>query len=379
MNNFKVIQTPVRFYPYIGGVENHTYYLSKELVKQGNKIKVLCANEPNSHQNVVDGIQVERLSYIGKITNTNIAFALPFKLLRADYDLVHTHMPTPWTSDWSILIAKILGKKSIISIHNDMDKPGFLNKLITKIYLNTFFRFSLALVDKIILVNPDWKQSFIATKHLLLPYQNKISVIPNGIDLSLFDKTIKTKRDPNQILFVSILDKHHGFKGLDYLLQALAIIKKSIPNINLIIVGEGELKSYYQKKAKQLGIEKNVTFVGEIKQQNLYNYYKKASVFVLPSIEIEGFGIVLLEAMASKLPVVTTNIAGVWKDIKKFNTGVIVKSRDVNALVKSITTLLSNKKLLAQMGKNGNILIKEKYNWKLIAKQVENIYKEVLQ
>jgi glycosyltransferase involved in cell wall biosynthesis len=379
MSKLRIIQTPVRFYPYIGGVENHAYYLSKELVKRGNNIKVLCANEPNSNQKEVNGIHVERLSYKFKITNTNIALALPFKLLTAKYDIIHTHMPTPWTSDWSVLIAKLMRRKSIITIHNDMDKPGFLSKLITKIYINTFYRITLSFVDKIIIVNPDWMQSFIATKHLLKKHSNKIVVIPNGIDLALFDKSITEKRDQNMILFVSILDKYHEFKGLDYLLEAIVSIKKVNPKIKLLIVGEGELKKDYKTKTKQLGIETNVTFIGEVKQKDLYKYYKQAGLFVLPSIEIEGFGIVLLEAMAGKLPVVTTNIAGVWKDIQKFNTGLVVKPRDAQALANAIIKLLTNKNLSAQMGNNGNKLIKEKYDWKLIASQVENIYKEVLQ
>ena len=74
----KIVQTPVRFYPFIGGVENYVYYLSKELVKLGHDITVICANEPVSKkQEAVDGIEIKRLSYFGKIANTNITPQLP--------------------------------------------------------------------------------------------------------------------------------------------------------------------------------------------------------------------------------------------------------------------------------------------------------------
>jgi len=69
----KILQTPTRFYPYVGGVENYVYYLSKELIKLGNEVRVICANEPKSKQEeIIDGIKVKRLEYIGKIAAANI-------------------------------------------------------------------------------------------------------------------------------------------------------------------------------------------------------------------------------------------------------------------------------------------------------------------
>lgn len=378
MKKLKVLQTPIRFFPYIGGVENHVYYLAKELVKRGHTIKVLCANEPKSQNKKIDGITVKRLPYSFKITNTNISLSLPKEISTSSFDIVHTHMPTPWTSDWSILLAKLMKKKSIITIHNDMDKSSFVSKLITKIYLYSVFQISLALVDKIIIVNPDWQNSFTATKQLLSKHKAKITVLPNGIDLTLFESNATMRRSENMILFVSILDKHHKFKGLEYLLQAVVELKKTSPKIVLTVIGEGELKETYKAMAEKLGIGKNVSFIGGLSQKELAAYYRKASVFVLPSIEIEGFGIVLLEAMACKAPIVATDIVGVATDIKKYKTGIIVKPRDAQALARSITKILTDKKLARIMGINGRKLIEQKYDWKLIAQNVEKVYKEVL-
>ena len=318
-NKTTILQTPIRFYPSIGGVENHVYYLSKELVNNGNFVKVICANEPQSNNRNIHAIAVERLAYLFKITNTNITFSLPLRILRSHFDVIHTHMPTPWSADWSVLIAKIMKKRSIITIHNDMDKTDFLGKIVTKVYLFTLFKLTLTFVNKIIIVNPDWENSFNSTKKLLTPYKKKISVIPNGIDLSLFKKNDRSSAKKNNLLFISILDKHHKFKGLDYLLQSLKIVKNDFPDIELIVIGEGELKKYYQQKTKLLGLNDNVRFIGEMKQEDLVSYYNTASLFILPSTEIEGFGIVLLEAMACNVPVIATNIVGTSSDINKYN------------------------------------------------------------
>lgn len=374
MKKISILQTPPRFYPYIGGTENHVYHLSRELIKDGFKVKVICANDPKTTNKKINNISVERLWYPFKITNTTITPTLPLKILWSKFDILHTHMPTPWSSDVSILIAKIMNKKSIITIHNDMDKSSFISKLVTKIYLYTFYKLSLALVDKIIIINPNWEISFNATKNILKKHKQKITVIPNGIDLQLFKKTLNDSNPKNKLLFVSVLDKYHSFKGIDYLLEAVKIAKKSISDIELDIIGEGELKQFYQKKSQKLQIQNNVNFIGEVSHTDLVNHYNNASVFILPSTEIEGFGIVLLEAMACALPVIATDIVGTKNDIQKYNSGIIVKPKDSQLLAKAIVELLNNKQKAKQMGDNGRKLVEENYDWDKIAKQIKQLY-----
>ena len=104
----KILQTPVRFYPFVGGVENYVHSLNKELVKLGHEVTVVCANEPKvKPEEMMEGIKVKRLNYIGKIANTNITLKLPLELFREDFDLVHTHIPTPRSADWSAIVARI--------------------------------------------------------------------------------------------------------------------------------------------------------------------------------------------------------------------------------------------------------------------------------
>lgn len=377
MKGLRIIQTPARFYPSVGGVEYAVYYLSRELVKLGYKVKLICANEPKSSLKDIEGIQIERLNYMGKITNTNITLNLPYRLLKEDYNIIHTHMPTPWSSDISIFISKLKNKKTIITIHNDMDKHGFLPKLLSDIYLNTFFKISLYLVDKIIIVNPEWEKTFVNTGNILKRYKNKITVIPNGIDLELFNSNGNKKLE-DILLFVSILDKHHKFKGFDYLLDALKIVVKKYPKIKLLVIGEGELKNYYSKKASYMDLGGNVIFLGQKNQDEVAKYCNKASIFILPSIDIEGFGIVLLEAMACKIPVIATDIVGVAREVRQNNCGIIVKPKDSQALAEAIIKLLKNPKLAKKMGENGRILVEEKYGWEKIAKKVEKIYEKVI-
>ena len=133
----KIIQTPPRFHPYIGGVEEVIYRLSKELVELGHRVKVICADEPSVASTLIDGIEVERLRFIGKISNTNIPLGLPKALLKEDFDIIHTHIPTPWSADWSWIIALLKKKPLILTYYNDIAGTG-LNAYAAKFY-NIFF------------------------------------------------------------------------------------------------------------------------------------------------------------------------------------------------------------------------------------------------
>jgi glycosyltransferase involved in cell wall biosynthesis len=285
-------------------------------------------------------------------------------------------MPTPWTSDWSVLIAKIKNKKSVISIKNDLKKYGFIDNIISTVYINTLFRLTLALVDKILVVNTDWKNVFLNTRHVLMKYQNKIEIIPNGIDLELFNS--EEKNIGNYVLFVSILSSTHRFKGLDYLLRSISEVKTVIKDIKLIVVGEGELKHEYMELAKKLKIDSCVEFVGEKRHKELVSYYANANMLVLPSIDTEGFGNVLVEALSCKTPVITTNIVGFAEDIKLSNCGLIVKVKDTHALSKAIIKLMSDNELSKKMGENGRKLVENKYSWKKVSEDVKNIYLKIV-
>lgn len=386
----KILQTPVRFYPFTGGVENYVYYLSKELVKSGNQVEVICANQPTSKVNdMVEGIKIKRLSYLGRIANTNITPGLFRALSQADYDIIHTHIPTPWSADWSAFSSKTKNKPLVVTYHNDIIGQGFAG-YIAGAYNSTGLKLVLQRADKIIITQPGYLQS---SSHLL-KYQNKIEVIPNGVDLDKFypkenaaveddfnhnDKDGFSQNE-NIIFFLSVLDEFHKYKGLEYLLKAIKIVKNEISNLKLIVGGKGVLSDYYQKMSFSLGLEDNVDFAGFIPDEHIAEYYGRSNVFVLPSISSlqEGFGIVALEALACKTPVITTEIVGVADDLEKVNGGIVVPPKNPEMLADALIRILDDKKLQMKMGEQGRELVEEKYTWKGIAERMEKLYLNVL-
>ena len=373
----KILQTPVRFYPFTGGVENYVYYLSRELVKSGNQVKVVCANEPDiESKQRVEGIEVERLPYMGKIANTNITTGLPGALSDGDYDIIHTHIPTPWSADWSAFYSNSKKKPLVVTYHNDIVGQG-LASLVARIYNSVGLNYVLKTAAKIIITQPGYLQS----SSYLAKYRDKIEVIPNGVDVEKFQpKQASGNEDKSTIFFLSVLDEFHKYKGLEYLLKALKIVKNKIPDVKLIVGGKGVLLDHYQEMAASLGLKDNVEFAGFIPDEEIADYYSQASVFVLPSISSlqEGFGIVALEALACQTPVVTTDIVGVAHDLKQIKGGIVIPPRDTHKLADAITQILSDAQMQKEMGQRGRKLVQEKYTWKVVASSMEKVYKEIL-
>lgn len=373
----KILQTPVRFYPFTGGVENYVYYLSRELVKSGNQVKVVCAKEPDiESKQRVEGIEVERLPYMGKIANTNITTGLPGALSDGDYDIIHTHIPTPWSADWSAFYSNSKKKPLVVTYHNDIIGQG-LASLVARIYNSVGLNYVLKTAAKIIITQPGYLQS---SSHLA-KYQDKIEVIPNGVDVEKFQPIqASDNEDKSTIFFLSVLDEFHKYKGLDYLLEALKIVKNNVPDVKLIVGGKGVLLDHHQEMAASLGLKDNVEFAGFIPDEEIADYYSQASVFVLPSISSlqEGFGIVALEALACQTPVVTTDIVGVAHDLKQIKGGIVIPPRDTHKLADAITQILSDAQMQKEMGQRGRKLVQEKYTWKVVASSMEKVYKEIL-
>lgn len=373
----KILQTPVRFYPFTGGVENYVYYLSRELVNSGNQVKVVCANEPDiESKQRVEGIEVERLPYMGKIANTNITTGLPGALSDGDYDIIHTHIPTPWSADWSAFYSNSKKKPLVVTYHNDIIGQG-LASLVARIYNSVGLNYVLKTAAKIIITQPGYLQS---SSHLA-KYRDKIEVIPNGVDVEKFQpKQASGNEDKSTIFFLSVLDEFHKYKGLEYLLEALKIVKNNVPDVKLIVGGKGVLLDHYQEMAASLGLKDNVEFAGFIPDEEIADYYSQASVFVLPSISSlqEGFGIVALEALACQTPVVTTDIVGVAHDLKQIKGGIVIPPRDTHKLADAITQILSDAQMQKEMGQRGRKLVQEKYTWKVVASSMEKVYKEIL-
>ncbi len=195
--------------------------------------------------------------------------------------------------------------------------------------------------------------------------------LPHFLDLN-FWKTTKQDREEGLILYVGAITPN---KGIDYLIEAMPNIQREVEKARLRIVGIGSEREKLEKRAKELNI--TIEFTGKLKPEQVLEEYNKAKVFVMPSVWLEQFGMVGIEAMASGLPVVGSNIGGIPDWLVDGKTGYLVTPKDSNGIAEKTIKLLKDKELWSELSKNA-IKRAGRYNDQDFKADLENIYKEAM-
>ena len=207
----------------------------------------------------------------------------------------------------------------------------------------------------------------------------------------------KVKRD----LDVSSIEKSYGltgkkillsvsrleelYKGHDYVIKSLPLIKSKIPKAHYVIVGEGWLKSYYQKLAENLGVIDDISFVGRIPDKELRKWYQICDVFVMVSRDsttdggAEGFGIVYLEANAYGKPVVGGRAGGIPDAIIDNVTGLLVNPENEIEIAEAIVRLLTSPELAKKLGEQGRKRVLQELSWDKVGEKVEKVLLSVIE
>jgi len=380
-----MIVTPY-FYPKIGGMENYAYNISKGLKeKYGWEVVVVTSNhEANKYKEErIDGMKIYRLPSWFKISNTPFNpfwyFQIKNIIQREKPNIVNGHTPVPYIADMAAIVCMFENIPYILTYQNDLVKNSFLLNSFFKIYYKTLGNLVFRISGKIIVSSAYYAE----VSPNLRPYINKIYVISPGVEISRFYSTnnnSNSKLDSSKsILFVGQLDKTHSHKGLNYLIDAMRLVIKRLPDIRLVVVGKGNLLKNYINYAKKAGISKSVEFSGFVPEDKLSQYYLNSDVVVLPSSNnSEGFGMVLLEAGASKKPVIGTRVGGIPYVIKDCVTGFLVLPKDVVSLSEHIIKILGDKKLAKRLGENGYLNVVSNFTWNKQIKISNNLFASLI-
>jgi len=199
-----------------------------------------------------------------------------------------------------------------------------------------------------------------------------ISIIPNGVDTSLYSPPARREWDPTRMLFVGRLVYQ---KGLDVLFKALGELK-SLP-WKLTLVGDGPLQPMLESLASEMGISDRIAFKGWLSGEDLVEEYRDANTFVFPSRH-EGMPNAVLEAMACGLPVIATEIAGNHELVIPEKTGLLVQPENVPALKAALDSLLPDPPTREMMGAAGRGIVVEGYSWENATAQYLKIMQDIL-
>jgi len=202
--------------------------------------------------------------------------------------------------------------------------------------------------------------------------QEKLQTLSMGVETSaLFTPGAVSGRVENQVLFVGRLVEK---KGCTYLLGAMPEILRRHPDTRLEIVGGGPEKEALQQQADRLGVAHAVTFHGTVINTELPELYRRATVFVAPSIvtaqgDQEGLGLVLVEALGCECPVVASDLPAIRDVVSDGVTGLVCKQRDSVDLATKVCLLLEHPELRLSLGRAGRQHVQERFDWSAISRR----------
>jgi len=368
----RVLMVTPCYYPTKGGTETVVHNFTTELHKIGIQADVMAFNmfrkwSPlwRGETVLIDGARVFRIPGLNWLPiahsplitmNVNL---IPgrFRQLLKDYDIIHFHEELSFP-----LFSFLANKPRLFQFHGWV--PECPETTLEVIILRNIADRYLCLTDKM--------AENVA--RMGVP-REKLRILPNGVDVEFFTPPVKEKE--NIILYVGRINPE---KGVHVLLKSLSYLRKAT---KLVIVGPpGWDKQFFLRMLSlfnaenQKGLHK-VTYLGEQDQTSLVEYYRKASLFVLPSF-MEGFPVVNLEALACGTPVIASNVGGIPATIHDGENGLLVPPNDASELARAIEYMLENDDVRKRFGRAGRELVTAHFSLQVVTGKLCRIYKELI-
>jgi rhamnosyl/mannosyltransferase len=365
----RIVHVYKDYFPVLGGIENHIRMLAEAQAAAGHDVTVLVTNPGGEPKySVVNDVKLIRAHRMATMASTPLSVDLPRLLARLRPDITHLQFPYPVGEVSQLLLGKLLmpQRPFVISYQSDVVKQQGILK-----FYKPVLRRVLANVNHLIVSNGN----YIESSQWLRPYADKCTIIPFAVDSQRFSPASQVKRAGAEpvILFVG---RHRYYKGVDDLIRAMVKV-----DARLLIGGDGPETATWQNLVNQLGLRKKITFVGNVPESELPQFYAKGDIFVLPSnSRAESFGLVLQEAMASGLPCVTTELGtGTSWVVRDGESGFVVPPRNSEALAEALQKLVANPELRGKMGQAGRDRAVQEFSLEQMLAKTEAVYEKVRQ
>jgi len=364
-----------------GGLEEVILNQSKYLKKRGHNVSIVTSNyHKNEPDTTKDGVEIHRfpsLNFTYKLFG--IPYAIPLvsltqykkmsKLFK-DADVINIHGHPYYASFIYSLFSKRHKKPIILTQHNTNIQSK--SKVINSFYFvidRTLGKFNLATAKKVIAVSNETKK-YINT---IYNDKQKTEVVYNGVDSKRFNaekskSSLREKLGLPQNKFICLTIRRLTFKnGIETFLNTAKLCD---PNKTLFLVGgTGPDKKSIEEYIKINNIT-NVKMLGFVEDNDLPLYYRLSDVFILPSIQGEGFPMVVLEAFACGIPVIATRSGGQIEIIKDGKTGYLVDIDNPEQISTLVNSLISKRKQLETMANNCRALASSTFDW---SKNIDNL------
>jgi glycogen(starch) synthase len=377
----------------VGGLGNHVAALVPTLARQGVEVHLITprsdggpseerANGAVIHR--VDPPVIQRGDFFADVHGTNLDLAEAAGELFTSlggFDLIHAH---DWLVAFAVSALKRIRKVPLVSTFHATERGrgrGHLNSSLSQAIDSTEWR----------LAYESWRvicaSRFMAREvvnYFDVP-PDRIDVIPNGVSTERFDRWEKVDLDDFRARFAATQEQIVLYvgrivqeKGLHLLVEAGPRVLARFPQAKFVVAGKGGMLESLRNRAEELGVGVKFQFTGFIPDEDRDRLYKVADCAVFPSL-YEPFGIVALEAMAAKTPVVVSSVGGLAEVVQHNGTGITVYPDSVESLAQGILQTLRSPKEAAARARSAYGKVVEEYNWDRIAQQTLAVYQRVVE
>ena len=373
----------------VGGIARVVYDLSRTLLKDGHDVTVVTYRDGDVPYFEDDkGVKVYRVdnyminpnNFIDWIMQLNfnlIAKANEIIAEQGNFDVIHAH-------DWLVAYAAKTLKNSynipiVATIHaTEAGRNSGIHDE-TQRYINDT-EWMLTYEASEVIVNSNYMKNELQ-RLFGLPYE-KINVVPNGVNLSLFngverDYNFRRRFAMDNEKIILFMGRLVYEKGVQHLISAMPKILNGYHDSKLVICGKGGMLDELQAQVNAMGISNKVYFAGYMHGKDVQRMYKAADIAVFPST-YEPFGIVALEAMLSENPVVVSDIGGLNEIVQHRENGMKAYCGNPNSIADSILELLYDHKLCADITKKAKNKVRNEYNWSKIAQDTHFTYQKAI-
>jgi glycosyltransferase involved in cell wall biosynthesis len=348
-----------------GGGEAWMLTVLRELAVRGYRVTLICKPEAEIIKRIDDSIDVLPLRIAGDFDPITISHLVKiYKKRKIDIVVANVGKDIRLAG----LAAKFASGVSVIALHQ-VDR---------EIKNNLRYRFTYKSLADMIVVNS------IATKNTLLksaPWlvSEKIKVVYHGIDSGKYSgantKDIRSEFGlSQQDLIIGFVGRLSVQKGIKYMLDAFRFVVGESQNVHLIIAGTGELEGLVKDFITQNNLERRIHLLGF--RNDIPDLMRTFNIFLLPSLW-EGFGIVLIEAMAAGKPVVATKTSSIPEIVTENRTGILVPPEDEEAISNALMRLISNPDLRIRFGEAGQKIVRDKFTTDRMINDYEKVFYEI--
>jgi len=369
----KILQFGKFYYPVSGGMERTMFEIAEGFDDLGIECDVLCSNTKAENEiSHYKNYTVYRAASFGLLNSTPISPSLVTKLkaLCDSYDIIHVHHPDPMAFLALFLIRP--SSKIVVQWQSDIVRQEKMLKLFLPLQ-----NWVLNRADRIIVATDAYAKH---SPHLR-KYPDKIAIVPIGI----CRESLRTNKENvaniqsryGEKKIVLTFGRLVSYKGFDYLIEAANNLGD---DYIVLIGGSGPEEENLKKLISDNGLEEKVHLLGQVKEEEKYDYFSAASIFCLPSVtKAEAYGVVLLEAMAFGKPIVSSRIEEsgmVWVNQDQV-TGLQVPPRSPKLLAEAIKNIAGNPELYQKFSDNAKKRYDEIFTRSTMIEKLKKLYEEV--